>query len=112
MWTAIRLLTVCMLGVSGLFALRSGLPSHSLRPQPPEIHTEANDVAVAGLITRTDDPPTVELNEKKIVTIERFHVDVTAVDPNEKASAEPGAEAHHRRHQHHYRWHRRRHRRR
>lgn len=111
MWTAIRLLTVCVLGVSGLFALRSGLPSHSPRPPPPETHAEANDVAVAGLITRTDDPPTVDLNEKKIVTIERFHVDVAALDANEKTSPEPEAEAHHRRHQHHYRWHRRRHRR-
>jgi hypothetical protein len=91
MWTAVRLLTVCVLGVSGLFALRSGLPSHPPRP-PPAIHTGADDVAHVSLINEMDDPPSADEIEKKIVTIERFHVDVVdvaALQANAKAAPEP-----------------------
>jgi hypothetical protein len=109
MWTAVRLLTVCVLGVSGLFALRSGLPSHPPRPPPAAIHTGADDVAHVSLINETDDPPSADEIEKKIVTVERFHVDVVdvaALQANAKAAPEPEHRTHYRRHVHHRHWYR------
>jgi hypothetical protein len=106
MWTAVRLLTVCLVGVSGLFALRSGLPSQRPRPPPAAIRTGAENVAPVSLINETDDPPTADEIEKKIVTVERFHVDVidvTALRANAKADPQPERQTHYRRHAHHRR---------
>src|ERR1700734_4177930 len=107
MWTAVRLLTVCVLGVSGLFALRSGLPSHPPRPPLPAIR--ADDVAPVSPITETDNPTAADEIEKKIVTVEKFHVDVvdvTALQANAKAAPEPEHRTHYRRHVHHRHWYR------
>jgi hypothetical protein len=109
MWTAVRLLTVCVLGASGLFALRSGLPSHPPRPPPPAVHAGADDVARVGLITEKDVPTAADEIQKKIVTVERFHVDVVdvaALQANAKAAPETQHHTHYRRHVRHRHWYR------
>jgi hypothetical protein len=105
MWTAVRLLTVCALGLSGLFALRWGLPSDSRRPSPPSIQVDAT--VLARPVSQTDVLPTVDVDEKKIVTVEKIHL--AALDANDKAPPEAKTKVHHRLHFHHYRWHRRKH---
>ena len=107
MWTAVRLLTVCALGISGLFALRWGLPSHSHRPSPPTIQSDANHTVLASPVSQTDGFPTVDADEKKIVTVEKIHL--ATLDANDKAPPEAKIKVHHRLHFHHHRWHRRKH---
>lgn len=110
MWTAVRLLAVCALGVSGLFALRSGLPSHQKRPPPPPIiHADigAFDVAAVTLVTEEDNPPSTDENSKKVVTVEK--VRVAALNANDQAPSQPEAKPYRRPHLHSHRRQRRRH---
>ena len=112
MWTAIRLLTVFVLAVSGLFALRSGVPSHSPRPPTPAIRVDvrASNLEPVNLITETDATPTADEDVKKVVTVEKFRV--AALQANAKADPEPEQRRQYRRqiHRHLYRG-KRRHRR-
>jgi hypothetical protein len=105
MWTAVRLLTVCALGICGLFALRWGVPSHSHRPSPRAMQADAT--VLASPVSQTDEPLTADADEKKIVTVEKIHL--ATLDANDKAPPEAKIKVHHRLHFHHHRWHRRKH---
>lgn len=87
----VHLVAVCMLGLSGVLALRTIINP----PTPPAsaVDAGADDIALVNLITKTDRLPTVDENEKKIVTAERIHL--AALQANAKADPEP--ETHRRR---------------
>ena len=103
MWTAVRLLAVCVLGISGLFVMRSGLPSHSPRQPPSAIQAAANDAAPVNP-QKTEIPATVDENEVRIVTVEKIYL--AALDANDRAPPEPEIKVHRQRHIHRHRWHR------
>lgn len=110
MWTAVRLMAVCLLGLGSLFALRSGFLSHPPRPLPPTIKADirASNVAPVNLTIETDDFSTANENTKKVVTVQKFRL--AAFNANNEAppepkvsSPQPRARVHHLRHFHQHR---------
>ena len=105
MW--VRLVAVCSLGLAGALALRAATSPPSAPASA--VVAVARDITPVISIAKTDRQPTVDENEKKIVTVEKIHI--AALQANAKADPDPEPEARHRQHLHHQRWQRRRHRR-
>jgi len=111
MWTAVRLFAVCALGVSGLYALRSGLPPRQTPPRVLAVPAAANDVAPNNLITTSGDPP-LEVDEvgSKVINVEAIHVEPIRLNPLQAYDEAPAPKTkrvtHYRRQVHHRHWHR------
>jgi hypothetical protein len=103
MWTAVRLLAVCVLGVIGLFVLRSGSPSR----QPPPVsvpHRDVDDIVLVTLAEKPNEPPVIDDGGKKVVKPEIIRLG--SLDAQAKAQPQPERETHYRRHVHYRHWHR------
>jgi hypothetical protein len=92
-----------MLGLSGVLALRATITPPS--SQLSEVDPGADDIVLVNLTAKTDRLPAVDENEKKIVSVERFHL--SALQANAKADPEPKPEIHHRRRVFRHHWHHR-----
>ena len=99
------------LGVSGLYALRSGLPPRQPPPRVLAVPAAANDVAPNNLITTSGDPP-LEVDEvgSKVINVEAIHVEPIRLNPLQAYDEAPAPKTkrvtHYRRQVHHRRWHR------
>ena len=80
MWTAVRLASVCAIGLSGVIALRTGLVPP---PSKPVTVSDPDDVVLVSLVSKADKLPVVDEDEKKVVNAERIHL--PALDANAKA---------------------------
>src|SRR5579871_3366106 len=112
MWTAVRLLAVCVLGVSGLYALRSGVSPRQPAVRVVAVQAPANDAVPKEPVTKSEDrPQDVEDVVRKVVNVEAIRVEpirLAALQAYDEAPASKSKRVpHYRRHVLHRHWHHR-----
>lgn len=108
MWMAVRLLTVCVTGLSVLQGLRSGVPSGQTAPSLPPLRAAANEISFSNVIAKSENPMAADEDGTKVVKVESIHLEAMHLAPlqaYDEAPPRQKREAHHRRHLHYRHWH-------
>jgi hypothetical protein len=107
MWTAVRLLAVCALGVSGLYALRSSLPTR--QPAARVVAVLPANGGKFDSIAKPEAPLDVEEVGRKVVNVEAIRIEpirLAALEAHDEAlPAKPTRVTRYQRHIHHRHWH-------